>query len=172
MSKSPADPSGEHAPLDPALVQAMREHGESLAPDAQSRERIWTRIEKGMAAGKPMGHPGWLKTLLWSPRRWVPVLLLTFVAAIGLPLFFDSSTEPDWSSVEFKGAATVRLDKGLRPGFIRELRQRGVAFDATPQAGDLSIMIRPDERKKLGAQFSQAWHLPSSGNAPLIVIFE
>jgi len=172
MSVAPTDSHGIDDSLAPAIVQALRDHGEALVPDAASRERIWHRIEAGMRREKPRN---WIDGLcaLWQPtRRWAPILALMLVAAIGVPLFLENSPAPDWNSVEFKGTATARLGISQRADFIAGLRQRGVSFDTAPQAGAAAILMRPDEQQKLDTPFRQTWGLPASDRVPLIVIFE
>lgn len=172
MSAAPTDSPGKDDSLAPAIVQALRKHGEALAPDARSRERIWQRVEAGIRREKPQNWADGLRAFFLPSRRWAPMLALILMAAIGVPLFIESSPAPDWNSVEFKGTATVRLGSSQRADFIAGLWHRGVSFDEAPQAGATAILMRPDEQKKLDTPFRQTWGLPPSDRVPLIVIFE
>ena len=87
MSVAPIDSPGKDDSLAPAIMQALRDRGEALAPDASSRERIWHRIEAGMRREKPRNWIDRLCALFHPSRRWAPILALMLVAAIGVPMF-------------------------------------------------------------------------------------
>ena len=158
-------------PLDPLIVQKLREHGESLSPDGLSRERIWQRIQSGLNNSAQPSFIDRLRRLMHSTHRWKPVWALILVIGVGVPLLLLQSPIPDWNGTVIRGISTVRLAAVQRTAFIADLKQARIRFEDAPEAGATAIRIQPADIDKLDARFREKWAMPH-GPIPLVVVFE
>ncbi|SFN73202.1 hypothetical protein SAMN05660284_02137 [Formivibrio citricus] len=160
-------------PLDPLLLQTLKEHGESLTPDGMSRGRIWQRIDARLntpAQGFDWRN-GW-HALMATPKRWGTALAFILVAAIGMPLLISRQPSPDWGAVEFKGVRVVAMTQNMRTDFEEALRQMNVPFEMIQQDGRSALLIRAVDVQRLDMPFRQKWGLPEAETGTLQVVFE
>lgn len=170
---APEQAQGPKAELARALIAAMRESGESLAPsDAACREQ-WQRIAAEMAErnGTKPRNPWW--RALFSP----PALAwgaATALLLLGLATWLRFPSEPEFDIVAMRGnAQRIEIDDfaAPEPALVAELRRLGVDVALERGADGLRLSAQIPTPPPAGLDgWLQRWKVRVSAGSALFLV--